>query len=82
HLVAGRHPWPGAGAVHPGGGNAAASLRPPAHGSEDYGPNPTSQLEPPGFLALNYGRHTPVATILAHLLYGAILGAFYTLSAR
>ena len=49
--------------------------------SEDDGPNPTSQLEPPGFLALNYGRHTPLATILAHLLYGAILGAFYTLSA-
>lgn len=48
--------------------------------SEDYGPNPTSQLEPPGFLALNYGRLTPIATILAHLLYGAILGAFYTLS--
>ena len=49
--------------------------------SEDDGPNPTSQLEPPGFLALNYGRHTPIATILAHLLYGAILGGFYTLSA-
>jgi hypothetical protein len=48
--------------------------------SEDFGPNPTSQLEPPGFLALNYGRHTPIVTILAHLLYGAILGAFYTLS--
>lgn len=48
--------------------------------SEDFGPNPTRQLEPPGFMALNYGRLTPVATILAHLLYGAILGAFYTLS--
>jgi len=48
--------------------------------SEDFGPNPTRQLEPPGFMALNYGRHTPVATIVAHLLYGAILGAFYTLS--
>jgi hypothetical protein len=48
--------------------------------SEDFGPNPTRQLEPPGFMALNYGRHTPLATILAHLLYGAILGAFYTLS--
>jgi hypothetical protein len=54
----------------------------PRMASEDYGPNPTRQLEPPGFMALNYGRHTPLATILAHLLYGAILGAFYTLTPR
>jgi len=54
----------------------------PRMASEDYGPDPTRQLEPPGFLALNYGRHTPLATILAHLLYGAILGAFYTLAPR
>ncbi len=50
--------------------------------SEDFGPNPTRQLEPPGFLALNYGRYTPLATLVAHLLYGAILGAFYTLAPR
>ena len=50
--------------------------------TEEFGPNPTRQLEPPGFMALNYGRHTPVATIIAHLLYGAILGAFYSLAPR
>ncbi|HVR06415.1 MAG TPA: hypothetical protein VMW75_00060 [Thermoanaerobaculia bacterium] len=50
--------------------------------TEELGPNPTRQLEPPGFMALNYGRHTPVATVLAHLLYGAILGAFYSLTPR
>ncbi len=41
------------------------------------GPTPTRQLEPPGFLALNYGRGTPAITFLAHLLYGGILGFFY-----
>ncbi len=54
----------------------------PRMAGEDYGPSPTRQLEPPGFLALNYGRHTPLATLIAHLLYGAILGAFYTLAPR
>jgi len=41
------------------------------------GPTPTRQLEPPGFLALNYGNGTPIATVCAHLLYGAVLGTFY-----
>ena len=40
------------------------------------GPTPTRQLEPPGFLALNYGKGTPVATFLAHLIYGTVLGIF------
>jgi hypothetical protein len=33
-------------------------------------------LEPPGFLMLNYGRGTPIATLLAHIAYGAIVGGF------
>jgi len=33
-------------------------------------------LEPPGFLLLNYGRQTPIATIAAHIAYGAIIGGF------
>jgi len=45
--------------------------------SDFAGPEPTRQLEPPGFLGLNYGYQTPLATLLAHLLYGAILGVFY-----
>jgi hypothetical protein len=28
-------------------------------------------------MALNYGRRTPISVILAHLVYGCILGAFY-----
>lgn len=33
-------------------------------------------LEPPGFLLLNYGRETPLVTVVAHLVYGAIVGGF------
>ena len=51
----------------------------PRMASEQRGPEPTRQLEPPGFLALNYGRRTPLSVLLAHLAYGAILGAFYGL---
>jgi hypothetical protein len=47
--------------------------------SEYFGPTPNRLLQPPGFLALNYGRGTPVVTILAHLIYGAIVGAMYRL---
>jgi uncharacterized membrane protein YagU involved in acid resistance len=41
------------------------------------GPTPTRQLQPPGFLALNYGKGTPIVTFLAHLIYGGVLGLFY-----
>ena len=51
----------------------------PRMANEQRGPDPTRQLEPPGFLALNYGRRTPISVILAHLAYGGILGAFYRL---
>jgi hypothetical protein len=49
----------------------------PRMASEHRGPEPTRALEPPGFLALNYGRGTPAITVVAHVLYGAVLGAFY-----
>lgn len=49
----------------------------PRMATEDRGPDPTRQLEPPGFLALHYGRGTPIATIVAHLLYGGVLGILY-----
>ncbi|MFW6079450.1 MAG: hypothetical protein ACODAE_07515 [Gemmatimonadota bacterium] len=52
----------------------------PRMASETHGPTPTRRLQPPGFLALNYGRATPLVTILAHLAYGAILGGFYELA--
>ena len=31
-------------------------------------------LEPPGFMLMNYGRRTPAATIVSHVVYGAIVG--------
>jgi hypothetical protein len=49
----------------------------PRMASEQHGPDPTRQLEPPGFLALNYGRRTPLASVISHLVFGGILGLFY-----
>jgi hypothetical protein len=49
----------------------------PRMASEQKGPTVTRQLEPPGFMALNYGYQTPLSVVLAHLIYGGILGAFY-----
>jgi hypothetical protein len=59
---------------------AGMSILPAVHprmATEHSGPTPTRVLEPPGFLALNYGRRTPLASIFAHLVFGAILGYFY-----
>lgn len=52
----------------------------PRMASETTGPEPTRGLEPPGFLALNYGRRTPAIALAAHVAYGVILGAFYELA--
>ena len=52
----------------------------PRMASEQRGPEPTRMLEPPGFLALHYGRRTPLLAVVAHLVYGAILGGFYQVS--
>ncbi len=61
---------------------AALPLLPGVHPrmvSDFRGPEPTRLLEPPGFLAMNYGRLTPLVTLVAHTLYGVIIGAFYQL---
>lgn len=50
---------------------------PPIHprmGTELSAADSSPLLEPPGFMLLNYGRNTPVVTVLAHVLYGATLG--------
>jgi hypothetical protein len=49
----------------------------PRMASQRQGPDPTRALQPPGFLALNYGRQTVLVGALAHALYGGILGALY-----
>jgi uncharacterized membrane protein YagU involved in acid resistance len=59
------------------------SLMPGLHprmASEQHGPNANRLLEPPGFMALNYGIQTPVSVFLAHALFGVILGSLYHLS--
>ena len=47
----------------------------PRMASEYEGPTRGRRLQPPGFLALNYGYRTPLTTVAAHALFGAILGA-------
>jgi hypothetical protein len=37
-------------------------------------------IEPPGFMLINYGRRTPITTIISHLAYGAIVGGFASLA--
>lgn len=49
----------------------------PRMAGEQRQPEPTALLEPPGFLGLNYGYRTPLTTLLAHVAYGVVLGAFY-----
>ena len=80
----GRSDWwigAGAGALH--GAFALVILLPvlqdihPRMAAEDQGPDPTPMLQPPGFLALNYGTRTPLVTLLSHVVYGAIIAAAY-----
>ncbi len=61
---------------------AALPLLPYVHprmASEYHGATSIRQLEPPGFLAMNYGYGTPAATLLGQTVYGATLGGFLQL---
>jgi len=51
----------------------------PRIANEQYGPTVARQLEPPGFLGLHYGIRTPISVVVAHVIFGAILGAFYSI---
>jgi hypothetical protein len=53
----------------------------PRMASPYTGPTTRRRLEPPGFMGLNYGRRTPLTTTLAHVLYGIILGAAFSVPA-
>jgi hypothetical protein len=48
----------------------------PRMGTPDSAADSSPLLETPGFMLLNYGRATPILTVVAHLAYGAIVGAF------
>jgi hypothetical protein len=47
----------------------------PRMASEYHGVTERRQLEPPGFMAINYGYQTPTAILAAQTVYGMILGA-------
>jgi uncharacterized membrane protein YagU involved in acid resistance len=49
----------------------------PRMASESRGPTVVRQLEPPGFLALHYGRPTPISILIGHLVFGLVLGVLY-----
>jgi hypothetical protein len=52
----------------------------PRMGSPLSGAASSPLLEPPGFFMRNYGRGTPLVTLLAHVAYGAIVGGFAGMS--
>ncbi len=54
----------------------------PRMGTPSSAADSSPLLEPPGFMLLNYGHATPMLTLLAHLAYGAIVGAFVAGAAR
>ncbi len=55
----------------------------PRMASVQHGPTVVRQLEPPGFLALNYGLQTPLVMLISHLIFGAVIGVIYqTVSSR
>jgi hypothetical protein len=51
----------------------------PRMGTPASAANRLALLEPPGFMMLNYGVGTPLVTIAAHVLYGALVGGFASL---
>lgn len=46
----------------------------PRMASDRAGPDSAAVLEPPGPFAVNYGLATPLVTVAAHVVYGAVLG--------
>ena len=49
----------------------------PRMASEQRGPTVVRQLEPPGFLGLNYGLRTPLSVLISHVVFGAMIGVLY-----
>jgi uncharacterized membrane protein YagU involved in acid resistance len=60
--------------------NTLLPLVHPRMGSPLTGAASSPLLEAPGFLMLNYGRQTPLVTILGHIAYGTIVGGFIQLA--
>ena len=62
--------------------NVLLPLVHPRMGSTFSSARSTPLLEEPGFMMLNYGRATPVVSIVVHAAYGAIVGAFVLAGSR
>lgn len=50
----------------------------PRLASTRAGPGSRAVLEPPGSLGLNYGAQTPSVALVAHVLFGIVLGTLLT----
>ena len=50
----------------------------PRVASQRAGRSSRAVLEPPGLFALNYGIQTPVVAVVAHVVYGVLLGWLLT----
>ena len=60
--------------------NLLVPLVHPRMGSPLTSAKTTALLEPPGFLMLKYGPQTPLANVVAHVAYGALVGGFTQLA--
>jgi hypothetical protein len=54
--------------------NVLLPLVHPRMATNDTAANEITLIEPPGFLMLNYGRSTFAVTLLAHVVFGALVG--------
>jgi len=60
--------------------NVLLPLVHPRMGSTDTDAGTVALLEPPGYMARNYGLQTPAVSVVAHMLYGTIIAVFLTLA--
>ncbi len=49
----------------------------PLMGTPDTAANEAALIEPPGFLMGNYGRNTFLVSLVAHVMFGAIVGGTF-----
>jgi hypothetical protein len=60
--------------------NVLLPLVHPRMGSAESDAGEVALLEPPGFMARNYGVQTPAVSLVAHVLYGTVIAVFMTLA--
>jgi hypothetical protein len=60
--------------------NVLLPLVHPRMGSNLSDAGTVALLEPPGFMARNYGLGTPAVSLLGHVVYGTVIAVFLTLA--